>query len=72
VLDYEHGQPIWLRATRKGNDVTVGYSTDGKKWENERTYAVKGKVLVGFVAYGCLGEDFTATFDEYELKVAEK
>jgi regulation of enolase protein 1 (concanavalin A-like superfamily) len=25
--------PVWLRLTRKGDDITGEYSTDGKTWQ---------------------------------------
>lgn len=70
--DWEPGSPVWLRIAREGKGVTVATSADGKTWQSTEPWTLIGPVQVGPVAYGCVDKEFSATFDEYELKVAEK
>jgi hypothetical protein len=70
--DREAGSPVWLRIAREGEGVTVATSEDGKEWHSTEPWTLIGPVQVGAVAYGCVDQEFSATFDEYELKVAER
>lgn len=68
----KENEGVYVRASRKGKDVKVAYSADGKEWRETGTIHAQGKLLIGPVALGCADKEFTVTFDEYELKVGEK
>lgn len=71
-LGQEASTPIYLRIARNEKGVTVATSQDGEKWSSTEPWTLTGPVQVGPVAYGCVDQEFSVTFDEYELKVAEK
>lgn len=63
--------PTWFRITRRAKTAHVETSTDGKKWTTFVRVGVTmlGETLtVGPVAFGCVDQEFSATFDQYEIK----
>jgi regulation of enolase protein 1 (concanavalin A-like superfamily) len=64
--------PVWVRITRKGNDFTASYSTDGKEWTNlgrQMTVPMKASALAGMaVTSHADGTPCTAVFSGYSMK----
>jgi hypothetical protein len=65
----------YVRLTRRGVDVTYSKSEDGQKWEEWYTRSA-GKlpdiVRVGPLAHHTTDSEFSATFDQYEIKPLKK
>ena len=67
---------LYLRLTRQGASVVGEVSEDGVGWKvfsgafGHR--AMADRLTVGPVAFGTIDKEFTATFDEYEIKPLPK
>ena len=67
--------PSHLRVTRRGPRLTCETSEDGEKWEEfftEEHPDLPAKVKVGPVVFGTTEQEFSAAFDEYEIKPLAK
>jgi len=72
---YQPTQEVIFRVTRRGSEVGVEASGDGKKWQEVCSSSLKGlseSVMVGPFASQTGGVEFTTTFDHYEIKPLEK
>jgi len=67
--------PIRIRLTRRGEELTVEWAEDGKKWEkpcDRKLTGLTGAVTVGPVAFQSTDKEFIATFDEYTIEPLKK
>ncbi|MBS0207996.1 MAG: DUF1349 domain-containing protein [Planctomycetes bacterium] len=60
----------WLKATRRGNRITVFMSHDGKKWKEVRSLDVKlaTELQVGVAALNTSDKPFRVEFDDFILR----
>lgn len=64
----------WLKATRRGNRMTVSMSPDGKKWKDVRSFDIDltTKLQVGVAALNTSDKPFRAEFDSFNLSQSGK
>lgn len=66
---------LYLRVTRKGDTIDADMSRDGTKWTTVKSTTLTDlpdELTVGPVAFGCIDQEFSATFDQYEIKQLPK
>jgi hypothetical protein len=63
------GNSVWLRIARIGAAIAFHSSTDGKRWNLVRHFALgtDGEIQVGFLAQSPTGEGCAARFSHVEL-----
>lgn len=60
-------RPIFLRVVRKGDQVTHERSIDGREWHTAYKAVLAGPISVGPVAFQSTDQEWSVTFDDYEL-----
>ncbi len=69
--EFFQGDSTWLKATRRGNRITVSMSQDGKKWKDVRSFDVElaTKLQVGIAALNTSDKPFRVEFDDFSLQL---
>jgi regulation of enolase protein 1 (concanavalin A-like superfamily) len=63
-------EPIYYRAERRGNDLTVSRSPDGKEWKVFSRHPINGlkkELLVGVGVVNSTNREFSAHFADFKL-----
>lgn len=74
-LKLDPSSKLVVRLTRQGDRVLSEFQTEEGEWQgwsNMRITDMAGTVKVGPVAFGCIDKEFSATFDQYEIKPLTK
>lgn len=63
------GNEVWLRVARLGPAFAFHASTDGRRWQLVRHFAleIEGDLLVGFLAQSPLGTECSIRFDDIKF-----
>lgn len=63
------GESTWLKAVRRGSQITVSISHDGTNWQDVRSFAVElaTEVQVGIAALNTSDEPFVVDFEDLSM-----